>query len=187
MALPGYALAAAAFTVTVVLLGNRRWPAALIVIALGVAYALVFKLDLATAQRAMGLHLPTWHVPQPADILTGAVLLALPQIPLSLGNSMLATRQIAAGLLPRAPPHRPKNQLHLLADEPGESVFGRLSGVPRLGRHGGALCVWGPHGRLGGHLRGVFLMLGLFFSQGFQRWCRFSRCRFWACCCCLKP
>ncbi len=60
----------------------------------------VFKLDLATAQRALGLHLPTWHVPQTADILTGAVLLALPQIPLSLGNSVLATRQIAADYFP---------------------------------------------------------------------------------------
>jgi MFS superfamily sulfate permease-like transporter len=98
--LPGYVLAAVAFAVTVALLGNRRWPAAIIVIALGVAYALVFKLDVATAQRALGLHLPAWHLPARADILTGAVLLALPQIPLSLGNSVLATRQIAADYFP---------------------------------------------------------------------------------------
>ena len=97
----GYALAAAAFVVTVVLFGNRRWPAALLVIALGVAYALVFKLDFATAQKAVGLA-PAHLAPAAGGryALPAPLLLALPQIPLSLGNSILATKQVAHDLFP---------------------------------------------------------------------------------------
>src|SRR6266576_1062630 len=41
----GYLLAAIAFVIIVILIGNRRYPAALFVIALGLAYAFMFKLD----------------------------------------------------------------------------------------------------------------------------------------------
>ena len=163
----GYALAAAAFTVTVLLFGNRRWPAALIVIALGVAYALVFKLDLATAERAVGLHLPTWHLPQTADILTGAVLLALPQIPLSLGNSILATRQVVHD-------HFPERQLSVRQISFTYALMNLvnpfLGGFPVCHGSGGLVGHYAFGARTGGSAviyGGIFLVMGLFFSQGF--------------------
>ncbi|GAB3665020.1 putative sulfate/molybdate transporter [Hymenobacter agri] len=164
----GYALAAAAFTVTVVLFGNRRWPAALIVIALGVAYALVFKLDFATAQKAAGLHLPAWHLPETADILTGAVLLALPQIPLSLGNSILATKQVAHDLFPeRAPLTVRKISFTYALMNLVNPFFG---GFPVCHGSGGMVGHYAFGARTGGSVviyGGIFLVLGLFFSQGF--------------------
>ena len=167
--LPGYALAAAGFLVTVVLLGNRRWPAALVVLALGVAYGLVFKLDLATAQRALGLHLPAWHVPATADILTGAVLLALPQIPLSLGNSVLATRQVVQDYFPeRSLTVRQISFTYALMN----LVNPFLGGFPVCHGSGGMVGHYTFGGRTGGSVLiygGVFLVLGLFFSQGFQQ------------------
>ncbi|MDF7812360.1 putative sulfate/molybdate transporter [Hymenobacter sp. YC55] len=167
--LPGYALAAAGFTVTVLLLGNRRWPAALVVIALGVLYALVFKLDLDTAQRAIGLHLPSWHTPATADILTGAVLLALPQIPLSLGNSILATRQIAHDYFPeRNLTVKQISFTYALMN----LVNPFLGGFPVCHGSGGMVGHYAFGARTGGSvvLYGVlFLVLGLFFSQGFQQ------------------
>jgi len=167
--LPGYVLAAVAFAVTVALLGNRRWPAAIIVIALGVAYALVFKLDVATAQRALGLHLPAWHLPARADILTGAVLLALPQIPLSLGNSVLATRQIAADYFPeRRLTVRQISLTYALMNL--ASPF--LGGFPVCHGSGGMVGHYTFGARTGGSVviyGGLFLTLGLFFSQGFQQ------------------
>ncbi|WP_426060547.1 putative sulfate/molybdate transporter [Hymenobacter sp. B1770] len=166
---PGFALAAVAFVLTVVLLGNRRWPAALVVITLGAAYALVFKLDLATAQRAIGLHLPSWHVPQTADILTGAVLLALPQIPLSLGNSVLATRQIAADYFPeRNLTVRKISFTYSLMN----LVSPFLGGFPVCHGSGGMVGHYTFGARTGGSVviyGGLFLVLGLFFSQGFQQ------------------
>lgn len=167
--LAGYALAAAGFLVTVVLLGNRRWPAALVVLALGVAYGLVFKLDLATAQRAIGLHLPTWHVPATADILTGAVLLALPQIPLSLGNSVLATRQVVQDYFPeRSLTVRQISFTYALMN----LVNPFLGGFPVCHGSGGMVGHYTFGGRTGGSVLiygGLFLVLGLFFSEGFQQ------------------
>ena len=164
----GYALAAAAFAVTVVLFGNRRWPAALIVIALGVAYALVFKLDLATAQKAVGLHLPAWHLPQSADILTGAVLLALPQIPLSLGNSILATKQVAHDLFPEREPLTIKKISFTYALMNLVNPF--FGGFPVCHGSGGMVGHYAFGARTGGSVviyGGIFLVMGLFFSQGF--------------------
>jgi MFS superfamily sulfate permease-like transporter len=165
---PGYALAAAAFTVTVVLFGNRRWPAALIVITLGVVYALVFKLDFATAQKAVGLHLPTWHLPQSADILTGAVLLALPQIPLSLGNSILATKQVAQDLFPEREPLTIKKISFTYALMNLANPF--FGGFPVCHGSGGMVGHYAFGARTGGSVviyGSIFLVMGLFFSQGF--------------------
>ncbi|MBC6699858.1 putative sulfate/molybdate transporter [Hymenobacter puniceus] len=167
--LPGYALATAAFVLTVLLLGNRRWPAALVVLALGVAYGLLFQLDYATATRAIGLQLPSWHVPQAADVLTGAVLLALPQIPLSLGNSVLATRQVVEDYFPE----------RRLTVRQISFTYGLmnllnpfLGGFPVCHGSGGMVGHYTFGGRTGGSvvLYGtLFVVLGLFFSQGFQQ------------------
>ncbi len=107
--IPGYLLAVVAFILAVVLLGNRKYPAALFLVLLGFVYALAFKVQVPSLLGGIGFGLPKIHVPKWQDIATGFVLLALPQIPLSLGNSILATRQIAADLFP----HRP------LSDESG--------------------------------------------------------------------
>ncbi|GAA4016710.1 putative sulfate/molybdate transporter [Hymenobacter fastidiosus] len=165
--LPGFALAAAAFLITVVLLGNRRWPAALIVIALGVVYALVFKLDLATAQKAVGFHLPGFHIPQRADILTGALLLALPQIPLSLGNSILATRQVLADHFPERNVTVRQISFTYACMNLVAPFFG---GFPVCHGSGGLVGHYAFGARTGGSVvlyGGLFLVLGLFFSQGF--------------------
>lgn len=167
--LPGYALATGAFLIIVTLIGNRRWPAALLVIALGIIYALIFKLDLATAQHAIGLHLPTWHVPGRADIITGALLLALPQIPLSLGNSVLATRQIADDYFPeRRLTVRQISFTYALMN----LVNPFLGGFPVCHGSGGMVGHYAFGARTGGSVviyGGLFLTLGLFFSQGFQQ------------------
>ncbi|QIX61332.1 transporter [Hymenobacter lutimineralis] len=167
--LGGYALAAAGFLITVVLLGNRRWPAALMVLVLGVAYGLLFKLDFATAHQALGLRLPAWHVPQWPDILTGAVLLALPQIPLSLGNSVLATRQVVQDYFPERPlTVRQISFTYALMN----LVNPLLGGFPVCHGSGGMVGHYTFGGRTGGSviIYGLlFVGLGLFFSQGFQQ------------------
>ncbi|MEK7730184.1 MAG: putative sulfate/molybdate transporter, partial [candidate division KSB1 bacterium] len=96
----GYALATAAFALTVLLLGNKKYPAALFVIGLGLVFTLAFKWEWRTVAQQFEFGLPVFHLPQWSDIVSGFFLLALPQIPLSLGNSVLATRQIAEDLFP---------------------------------------------------------------------------------------
>ncbi len=167
--LPGYALAAAAFALTLVLLGNRRWPAALLVVGLGVVYALAFKLNLAAAQAGFGLRLPGFRVPAGGDILTGALLLALPQIPLSLGNSILATSQLAQDYFPQ-------RQLSVSKISFTYALMNLVSplvgGFPVCHGSGGMAGHYAFGARTGGSVilyGGLFLVLGLFFSRGFAQ------------------
>src|SRR5882724_480192 len=83
----GYALAAVGFVITMALMGIRRFPAALFVVALGVVYAFAFKINLGAVWQGAGFHLPQLRTPTREDVLTGLIVLAVPQIPLSLGNS----------------------------------------------------------------------------------------------------
>lgn len=163
----GYWLAAGAFGLTALLLGHRRYPAALVVVGLGVVYALLFKLDLGSAQRAVGWRLPTGRVPTLADLGTGALLLALPQIPLSLGNSVLATRQVAHDYFPERPlTVRQIGLTYALMN----LVNPLLGGFPTCHGSGGMVGHYAYGARTGGSVvlyGGLYLGLGLFFSPGF--------------------
>ena len=164
----GYALAATAFVLTLFLLGNRRFPPAPLVILLGVAYAFTFKLDAGMLARSAGFHLPHLYWPSLADVLTGFVVLALPQLPLSLGNSVLATRQIAADLFPQKPIAVRKISLTYSLMNLINPFFG---GVPTCHGSSGLAGHYAFGARTGGSViiyGSIYLLLGLFFSQGFQ-------------------
>ncbi len=167
-AAPGYGLAAASFVLTLLLLGNRRIPPAPIIILLGMAYAFSFKLDAAQLGRTVGLSLPTFFRPSLDDILKGFVVLAIPQIPLSLGNSILATRQVAADLFPDRPLTVRKISLTYSAMN---LVNPFLGGIPTCHGSGGLAGHHAFGGRTGGSVviyGSLYLMLGLFLSGGFQ-------------------
>ncbi len=164
----GYWLAGLAFLLTVIFLGNRRYPAALFVILIGVIYAFIFKLNVATVQ-GFGFHLPQFHIPRLADILTGFVVLTLPQIPLSLGNSVLATRQIAQDLFPEK--HLTARQISLTYSLMNliNPFFG---GIPTCHGSGGMAGHYAFGGRTGGSViiyGSIFLLIGLFFGTGFEK------------------
>jgi len=166
--LSGYILAASAFVITVLLLGNRRFPAAIAVIALGLAYAAAFRLDDGLAQ-SMAFRLPALHVPQIADIGTGFLVLALPQIPLSLGNSVLATRQLTEDLFPGSSVTIRKIGLTYSLMNLVSPWFG---GVPICHGSGGMAGHYAFGGRTGGSviIYGALLLgLGLFFGGGFDQ------------------
>lgn len=99
----GYALAAAAGVIMFALWGNRRVPPGLLIIALGAIYALAAGLPLGAIADGVGFTLPAFHVPAMPDILTGLLVLALPQLPLSLSNSVIATNQTVRDLFPQRP------------------------------------------------------------------------------------
>jgi len=165
----GYVLAAGAFLIALALLANRRFPAALFIVALGVLYAFGFTLDLGTVMDSLGFAAPRLHVPAWGDILTGLVLLAVPQIPLSLGNSILATYQTARDLFPdRSPGFRRISGTYSLMN----LVNPFLSGIPTCHGSGGLVGHYTFGARTGGSvvLYGAFyLILGVLFSGGFDR------------------
>ena len=165
----GYALAAIGFLVIIALFGNRRFPPAIPVIAIGVVYALVYKLSSSDFSNAAGFTLPHVRPVSVSDVATGFALLALPQIPLSIGNSILATRQVAEDLFPERNVTVRKLSLSYALMNFVNPFFG---GVPTCHGSGGLVGHYTFGARTGGSILiygSIFLILGLFFASGFQQ------------------
>lgn len=165
---PGFVLALVAFLLTLLLLGNRRFPPAPFIILLGMAYAFAFRLDVSTLAQGVAWHLPQVHRPAWPDVLTGLFVLALPQLPLSLGNSILATGQIVQDLFPKRPVTVRKISFTYSLMNLINPFFG---GVPTCHGSGGMAGHYAFGGRTGGSIviyGSIYLTLGLFFSQSFQ-------------------
>ncbi|HUK82373.1 MAG TPA: putative sulfate/molybdate transporter [Verrucomicrobiae bacterium] len=165
----GYVLAGVGFVITILLMGNRRYPAALFVIAVGVIYATAFKIDFAAVGRGVGFRLPQPHVPAMADAWTGFVVLAIAQVPLSLGNSILATRQVAEDFFPERKLSVRRISLTYSLMNLVNPWFG---GIPTCHGSGGMAGHYTFGGRTGGSVviyGSLYLVLGLFFSGCFAQ------------------
>lgn len=167
--IPGYWLAAIGFVLTIFLIGNRRYPPAIFVIILGMVYSFFFKLDAIIVVKSVGFSLPNFYMPTLPDILTGFVVLALPQIPLSLGNSIFATRQMTQDLFPdQSITVRKISFTYSLIN----LINPFLSGIPTCHGSGGMAGHYAFGGRTGGSVviyGFLYLLLGFFFSGGFEK------------------
>lgn len=164
----GYLFAAVAFVIVILLLGNRRLPAALPVVALGLAIA-AYRVEPGALAGSFGLHLPGVYVPHISDIAAGFLLLALPQIPLSLGNSVLATHQLSKDLFPERNLSIRKIGLTYAAMNLVNPWFG---GIPTCHGSGGMAGHYAFGGRTGGSViiyGAIFIALGLFVGPGFDQ------------------
>ena len=165
----GLILAVVAFFLTLLLLGNRRIPPAPFVLALGFVFALLFRVHPRLLLRGVGFVLPAPHMPTRHDIWVGFYLLAIPQLALSFGNSILATRQVAADLFPQRDLTIKKIGLTYSAMNLINPFF---SGVPTCHGSGGMVGHYTFGARTGGSVitYGLFyLILGVFFSAAFQQ------------------
>jgi MFS superfamily sulfate permease-like transporter len=153
----GFIVAGIAFVIALALLGNRKIPPALVLVALGLGWAAVTWPT--GAGSPLAFHIPhvglTW--PDKGDWSRGILLLALPQIALSLGNSVLATRQIAMDLFPsRTPPTVTRIGLTYAAMNLTAPVLG---GVPVCHGSGGMA----GHYMFGGRTGGSTIIYGVFY------------------------
>lgn len=163
----GYALAGVGFVIVLALMGNRRFPAALFVIALGVVYAFAFKIHPSVLWQGAGLSLPKWHVVTWTDVVTGFLVLTIPQLPLLLGNSILATRQVAEDFFPERPlTIRRISFTYSLMN----LVNPWLGGIPTCHGSGGLAGHYTFGARTGGSVviyGSLYLGMGLFFGRTF--------------------
>ena len=165
----GYVLAASAFAVTVLLIGNRRFPPAPFIILGGFVVAFAFRVDFDALTRGLGFEHPTLHVPTGQDVWLGLLLLGLPQIPLSLGNSILATQQIAKDLFPQRSLSVRKISFTYAMMNLINPFF---SGIPTCHGSGGMAGHHAFGGRTGGSvvIYGLlYLVLGLFCAGSFEQ------------------
>jgi len=164
----GFILAGIAFVISLLLIGNRKFPPAIFIILAGVIYAVSTHYEAFTS-IAPGLPaLPKFYEPKWTDILTGFLILALPQIPLSIGNSIIATKQIANDLFP-------EKKITIRKISLTYSIINLinpfLGGIPTCHGSGGMAGHYAFGGRTGGSViiyGSLFLVLGVFFSGSFE-------------------
>lgn len=90
----GPLVAFAGVVVTYLLLANSKLPAMFVLLLFGIAVALIQQPELPSRliQAGIGLRLPSFPLAELTlqDILWGGLILALPQVPLTLGNACIA-------------------------------------------------------------------------------------------------
>jgi len=162
-------LAAPLLAVTVLLLSNRALLAMLLILAAGAAWAVLGDpaVGAALAQVKPGFTLPAWPFRDlgAEAVLVGVVLLALPQVPLTLGNAIVAPVEFNN----RAFPDRQVNARKLAFSTGVMNTLGSLiGGVPMCHGAGGMAAQVSFGARSGGApiIIGVLLAVGgLFFSE----------------------
>ena len=151
----GYIFAFIAFIIGLILIGNRKYPPAIFILLLGVIYMFFFHFNIIpdlrfSVPRIIIPHL-TWQ-----SIISGLIILAIPQIPLSLGNSIFATHQIAHDLFPEKKVTVKKIALTYSFMN---LISPLLGGIPVCHGSGGIA----GHYTFGGRTGGSTLIYGLFY------------------------
>ncbi len=98
----GFATAAAAVLVVLFMSHSRKMPAALLLLFGGIGIA-IWKSPGALGAIAPGIWLPHWSLPHMADFEVSFPKAALPQIPLTTLNSVVAVCTLSADLFPDRP------------------------------------------------------------------------------------
>ena len=99
----GILLGAAAMILTLLLLNNRKVPAAMVVILLGFVLGLVLGKPMDTSSISWGFHLPKpiphgW--PSGEDFLWVLPVVVLPQLPMTIGNAIIANTDLSHEYFP---------------------------------------------------------------------------------------
>lgn len=165
----GYAVAGLGFILMLGLHGNRRIPGGLLLILGGAAFALATRVDLGQLTAGAAPALPQVHAPELDHIWTGFLLLALPQLPLSLSNSVIATKQTIADLFPGRPVSIRKIGLTYSLMNLIVPWFG---GVPVCHGCGGLAGHYAFGGRTGGSViiyGSLYLVIGLVLSRSLEQ------------------
>jgi len=137
---------------------NKRFPAALILLFFGVIMSLLNGFPITLLSEGIGINLPSLTVPQLENVVIGAVLLAIPQIPLTIGNSVFATKSIFQILFPDRKPVSTKKLSLSLGVMNIVSAF--LGGIPVCHGAGGLA----GHYRFGARTGGALLIIGSFLA-----------------------
>ncbi len=158
-----YMLAFVAFAIGVVFVGNKKYPPAMFIILAGFLYTIFFN---SSAFQQIAFAPPDLQLPHITldNVITGFVLLAIPQIPLSLGNSIFATNQLIKDYFP-------EKKITVKRIGLTYSLMNIISplvgGIPTCHGSGGIAGHYTFGGRTGGStfFYGLlYILLGVFFS-----------------------
>lgn len=165
----GWLVAGIGLALTLLLLANRKLPAMFVLLVFGAAAALIADPSLAAELAALepGLRWPQFALDsiRPSDLLVGVVFLALPQVPLTFGNAIVAVTEENNRLFP----DRAITERKACVSTGVMNLFGAsVGGVPMCHGAGGMA----GHVRFGAQTGGAVVILGvilcvtaLFFSD----------------------
>ena len=162
-------LAGIALVVTYLLLTNPKIPAMFMLLVIGVVSAVIMNPQLLSelAKIHVGFSLPVFSLPMITwnDLVTGTLLFAIPQIPLTLGNAVIAITAENNELFPDRPVTEKKIAVSQGIMNLVSPIFG---GIPMCHGAGGMA----GHVRFGAKTGGALVILGtilifiaLFFSE----------------------
>jgi SulP family sulfate permease len=161
------ALGIVCFLLVFILLGNKRFPASLAILFIGIVVSIASG-GLAPLDRfAPGFQSPHFFVPKLETVVSAFLLLVVPQIPLTIGNAVIATSDCAQRLYrQRAGRTTPK----ALAVSMGVAnvCAGTVGAMPMCHGAGGLAASYRFGARSGGSdmiIGGIFLILGLCFGK----------------------
>lgn len=157
--------------VTLLFLDSKRFPAGLLVVLAGFVLGLVFGGWRGLSDVALGLHLPVvlpFGPPSSADLLWALPALALPQLPMTLGNAVIANRDLSHELYPNSH-SRVTDRALCISMGLGNVVAALLGGMPLCHGAGGLAAHYRFGARTNGSnlfIGGLFILLALLFGTG---------------------
>lgn len=153
----GWAVSAVLLALTFILLARSRFPAMLALLLAGAAVALAEQPGLADSLALVrpAFHLPAFAWPSLSwqDVWLGAVLLALPQLPLTFGNALIAITEENNRLFPDRPVSERKVAFSTGVMNLWSSALG---GIPMCHGAGGMA----GHVKFGARTGGASILLG---------------------------
>ena len=155
----GWVLGAAALAGTLLLLTNRIIPVMFLLLLFGAAAA-VFQNPVLLqefARMELGLRLPSWQLGSLTwnEIVIGTLFLALPQVPLTLGNAVIAITEENNRLFPE----RKVSENRVSVSTGLMNLFGSTIGAIPMCHGAGGMA---GHVRFGAHTGGATIILGVF-------------------------
>jgi hypothetical protein len=155
----GWVLGAIALAGTLLLLTNRIIPVMFLLLLFGAAAAVFQKPALLQefATMEFGLRLPSWQLGSLTwnEIVIGTLFLALPQVPLTLGNAVIAITEENNRLFPE----RKVSENRVSVSTGLINLFGSSIGAIPMCHGAGGMA---GHVRFGAHTGGATIILGVF-------------------------
>lgn len=158
----GYIIGGLAAVTTLLFIDNKRFPAGLLVLAGGIACGLIWGTHTGFSELAAGLYLPDilpFGFPTGADFSFALVVLVMPQMPMTLGNAVIANADLSKQYFQKDAEKVTVRALCFSMSLANFLCFA-VGGMPLCHGAGGLAA----HYRFGARTAGSNLMIGIIFT-----------------------
>ena len=166
----GVILGIVGMAVTLILLENRKIPAAVLVVFGGIVLGLFIGKPLKLEELKIGFHIPRFFpygIPSWSDMIWVIPVLVLPQIPMTIGNAILSNTDVMHEYFGERA-HRASYRSMANSQGIADIISFMWGGIPMCHGAGGLAAMYRFGARTAGAnlmIGGIFVLLGLVFGQ----------------------